>query len=162
MGTGCEGVNLVIEAWAQWAFCGCSTGYRILDSFCEVLHMACPIVEMLADTATSPWCFGSGGGSDIGGKGKVESGPSLGYGAGESTVCVSIFEILSVVIVGCIGAYGLKCVVTMMFPDPSSCGDDVVKKRVKVYVVDVIVGKEANSRPFTELGQEIDTMDSSL
>ena len=67
------------------------------------MHMASPVVEVLTYAASGSWGFGAGRGGDIGRESEVIGGPPVGFWACGASVFVSVFEVLLMVMVLCIG-----------------------------------------------------------
>ncbi len=48
---GCEGMELIVEAWAEWAFESHDSSGWVFDSFGEIVHVTRPVIEVFADAA---------------------------------------------------------------------------------------------------------------
>ena len=83
MGACSERVELVVETRAEEAFGGVKARGGVGDSFCKVMHVARPVIEMLANSATSAGGSGAGGGCDVGSEGKVVGGQQLIFGTAD-------------------------------------------------------------------------------
>ena len=109
MGACSERVELVVETRAEEAFGGVKARGGVGDSFCKIMHVARPVIEVLANSATSAGGSGAGGGCDVGSEGKVVGGPAVYCRTSEAAVFIPLLKVLSVVILGGISAYGLEC-----------------------------------------------------
>ncbi len=72
------------------------------------MHVARPVIEVFADTATSSRGCGARSGGNVGCEGKVVGGPSVWCLSSGATVSVPLFQILPVVVLGRVGADGLE------------------------------------------------------
>jgi hypothetical protein len=61
-----------------------------------------------------------------------------------------------------IRAYGLKCGLPLILPDPCSCGYDVIEEGVEINLIQVVIKEEEISGFVSEFSQEINTIDSTL
>jgi hypothetical protein len=94
--TGCEGVELSVKAWAEWAFGSHDSSGWVFDSFGDIVHVTRPVIEVFADAAASSRGFGARGGGNVGCEGKVVGGPSVLRLTSGAAVSVPLFQILPV------------------------------------------------------------------
>ena len=116
----------MVKTWTEEAFGGEAACIGVLDSFGEIMHVACPIIEVFANTATSAGGFGARGGRNVGSQSKIVRGPAVFCLASEAAIFIPLLEILSVVVMCRICAYGLECEVALIPPEPCPSRYDVV------------------------------------
>ena len=116
----------MVETRAEEAFGGMEARGEVGDSFCKIMHVARPVIEVLANSATSAGSSGARGGGDVGSEGKVVGGPAVYCRTSEASVFIPLLKVLSVVILCGIGAYGLECEVALIPPEPCSSRYDMV------------------------------------
>ena len=51
----------MVEAWAEEAVGGVESSSGVANSFCEVVHVACPVIKVLTKSAARTGGFGAGG-----------------------------------------------------------------------------------------------------
>ena len=90
VGTCCERVELVVEARAEEAFGGVEARCGVVDAFCKIMHVARPVIEVLANSATSAGGSGARGGCNVGSKGKIVGGPAIYCLASEAAIFIPL------------------------------------------------------------------------
>lgn len=147
-----ERVKLAVKARAEEAFGGEESSSRVTNAFCEVVHVACPIVKMLTEAAARTGGFGAGSGGNVCGECEVVVGPAGVCLTSGATVFIPLGQILPVIVMCGIGADGLECEPAFVPPEPCPIGYYVVEEGLEIEIVEVIVREEEVSSFVAEFG----------